>query len=168
MMSQVSQASPERHRGDPGPVYWASAAATACAAAAPLPCFWVPPPWVASLLAPPRLPALAVLGTVLRGLEPEEGRTVRTRAGCPHEARSMTSRTHRGRVPPPVSMSLRKGDVEMRSEIELGPLPWSSVGFDRALDVLWSATQVKPTGNHRSYDVERTGGDAQRVKLAAV
>src|ERR671938_1827893 len=98
MMPQVLQAWPRRRRADPGPGYWACAAAMACAAAAPLPFFWAPPLWVAFLLAPPRLPALAVLGTVLRGLGPGEGRTVRTRAGCPHEARSMASRTGAGHV----------------------------------------------------------------------
>jgi hypothetical protein len=87
-----------QRRGDPGPVYWASAAAIACAAAAPLPFFWAPPLWVAVLLAPPPLPALTVLGTVLRGLEPEEGRTTRSPAGCPEGTQRKAPRTAAARI----------------------------------------------------------------------
>jgi hypothetical protein len=89
----VSQVRPAQHQGDPGPVYWASAAAMACAVVAPLPFFWAPPLWVAFLLAPPPLPALAVLGAVLRGLEPKEGRTTRAPAGCQDDARRMAPET---------------------------------------------------------------------------
>src|SRR5437868_3922037 len=76
----------ERRRGDPGPLYWASAAAMAGAVAAPIPFFWAPSLWVAGLLAPPPIPALAALGTVLQSLGPEEGRTSRAPAGCPERA----------------------------------------------------------------------------------
>ena len=96
-MPRVSQVTSGQRWADPGPVYWTSAAAMACAVAAPLPFFWAPPLWVALLLAPPPLPALAVLGTVLRRLAPEERRTTHALAGCPNEARLMAPAT--GTVP---------------------------------------------------------------------
>ena len=90
-MPSVSQVRPGRHQGNPGPVYWASAAAMACAVAAPFPFFWAPPLWVAALLAPP--PSLAVLAMVLRGAKPKDASTIHARAGCPNQARRMAPRT---------------------------------------------------------------------------
>lgn len=58
-------------RCDPGLVYWASAAALACAVAAPFPFFWVPPLWVLLLLAPPPPWTAFALGAARRaGPEP--------------------------------------------------------------------------------------------------
>ena len=42
---------------------------------------------------------------------------------------------------PPVSMLLRKEDVEMRTEYDFSPLFRSSVGFDRMFDLLQHATR---------------------------
>jgi hypothetical protein len=95
---QVLQAWLGQRRADPGPLYWASAAAMACAAAAPFPFFWAPPLWVAFLLAPPQLPALVVLGTVLRGLEPARGSALHTPAECPDKAQQAAPRTGATRV----------------------------------------------------------------------
>ena len=41
----------------------------------------------------------------------------------------------------PVSMLLRKEDVEMRTEFDFSPLFRSSVGFDRMFDLLQHATR---------------------------
>ena len=68
-MAQACELPPRQPRRNPGPVYWACATAVACAAAAPFPFFWAPPLWVGFPLAPPTLPVLPVLGTILRSLE---------------------------------------------------------------------------------------------------
>src|SRR3954464_14716809 len=67
---------------------------------------------------------------------------------------------------PPVSMLLRKEDVEMRTEYDFSPLFRSTVGFDRMLDLLQHATRSGVDENYPPYDIERTGEDSYRVTLA--
>ena len=67
---------------------------------------------------------------------------------------------------PPVSMLLRKEDVEMRTEYDFSPLFRSTVGFDRMFDLLQHATHGGVDENYPPYDIERTGEDSYRVTLA--
>ena len=67
---------------------------------------------------------------------------------------------------PPVSMLLRKEDVEMRTEYDFSPLFRSTVGFDRMFDLLQHATRGGVDENYPPYDIERTGEDSYRVTLA--
>jgi molecular chaperone IbpA len=63
-------------------------------------------------------------------------------------------------------MLLREEDVEMRTELDFGPLFRSSVGFDRMLDLLRHSTRGGAEENYPPYDIERTGQDSYRVTLA--
>ena len=67
---------------------------------------------------------------------------------------------------PPVSMLLRKEDVEMRTEYDFSPLFRSTVGFDRMFDLLQHAAHGGVDENYPPYDIERTGEDSYRVTLA--
>ena len=67
---------------------------------------------------------------------------------------------------PPVSMLLRKEDVEMRTEYDFSPLFRSTVGFDRMFDLLQHSTRGGVDENYPPYDIERTGEDSYRVTLA--
>lgn len=54
----------------------------------------------------------------------------------------------------------------MRTEFDFTPLFRSTVGFDRMLDALRSATRLDHPDSYPPYDIERAGEDSYRVTLA--
>ncbi len=65
-----------------------------------------------------------------------------------------------------MSILLRKEDVAMRPETDFSPLLRSSVGFGRTLDTLRSQLWVELIGIYPPCGIERTGQDADCVRLA--
>jgi len=54
----------------------------------------------------------------------------------------------------------------MRTTFDFAPLFRSSIGFDRMLDVLDSASRVAPIDTWPPYDIVRTGEDDYRISMA--
>ena len=54
----------------------------------------------------------------------------------------------------------------MRTDLDLGPLFRSTIGFDHMLDMLRNAARVGPADNDPPYDIERTSEDTYRLTLA--
>jgi molecular chaperone IbpA len=57
-------------------------------------------------------------------------------------------------------------DVAMRTTFDFAPLFRSSVGFDRMLDALESASRVEPIDNWPPYDIVKLGEDDYRISMA--
>jgi molecular chaperone IbpA len=57
-------------------------------------------------------------------------------------------------------------DVAMRTTFDFAPLFRSSIGFDRMLDVLESASRVSSTDTWPPYDIVRTSDDDYRISVA--
>ncbi len=54
----------------------------------------------------------------------------------------------------------------MRTTFDFAPLFRSSVGFDRMLDALESASRVEPIDNWPPYDIVKLGEDDYRISMA--
>jgi molecular chaperone IbpA len=54
----------------------------------------------------------------------------------------------------------------MRTSFDFSPLYRSSIGFDRALDLLENASRVQPIDNWPPYDITKTGDDIYRISMA--
>ena len=54
----------------------------------------------------------------------------------------------------------------MRTAFDFSPLYQSSVGFDRAFDLLENAMRVAPVDNWPPYDIARIGEDDYRILMA--
>ena len=96
------------------------------------------------------------------------GRAIRPRArtrdvgafsGPDHRALDMVSAAL-------VTMLLRKEDVAMAT-FDLGPLWWSTVGFDRLFDLIEHSVRRTNGDNYPLYNVERTGEDHTPRLLAS-
>jgi molecular chaperone IbpA len=57
-------------------------------------------------------------------------------------------------------------DVAMRTTFDFAPLFRSSVGFDRMLEALESASRVAPIDNWPPYDIVKLGEDDYRISMA--
>jgi molecular chaperone IbpA len=57
-------------------------------------------------------------------------------------------------------------DVAMRTTFDFAPLFRSSVGFDRMLDALETASRVAPIDNWPPYDIVKLGEDDYRISMA--
>jgi molecular chaperone IbpA len=57
-------------------------------------------------------------------------------------------------------------DVAMRTTFDFAPLFRWSVGFDRMLDALESASRVEPIDNWPPYDIVKLGEDDYRISMA--
>lgn len=53
----------------------------------------------------------------------------------------------------------------MRTAFDFAPLFRSSVGFDRVLNLLESASRIDPTDSWPAYDIIRTGEESYRITM---
>ena len=54
----------------------------------------------------------------------------------------------------------------MMANLDFSPLFRSSIGFDRLFDLLDGAARVQPIENWPPYDIEKTGEDRYRIRMA--
>ncbi len=54
----------------------------------------------------------------------------------------------------------------MRTSLDFSPLFRSSVGFDRVFDLLENADRTAAIDNWPPYDIEKTGDDQYRIRMA--
>jgi len=57
-------------------------------------------------------------------------------------------------------------DMAMRTAFDFSPLYQSSVGFDRAFDLLENAMRVAPVDNWPPYDIAKMGDEDYRITMA--
>jgi molecular chaperone IbpA len=65
-----------------------------------------------------------------------------------------------------VSMLLHKEDMAMRNTFDFAPLFRSTIGFDRMLDTLESASRVTSIDTWPPYDIVRKSEDDYRISMA--
>jgi molecular chaperone IbpA len=63
-------------------------------------------------------------------------------------------------------MLLHKEDMAMRNTFDFAPLFRSTIGFDRMLDTLESASRVASINTWPPYDIVRTSEDDYRISMA--
>jgi molecular chaperone IbpA len=59
-----------------------------------------------------------------------------------------------------------KEDMAMRTNFDFSPLFRSSIGFDRMIDLLESASRVDAADNFPPYDIAKLGEDDYRISMA--